>query len=83
MYLCIYHYHQHLNTSYVDIKQIGGDTTKLSNAYLNTSYVDIKLPFYIYYNNIYNNLNTSYVDIKLRAYGLIWNEWFRFKYILC
>ena len=34
----------HLNTLYVDIKQIGGNTTKLDKAYLNTLYVDIKPP---------------------------------------
>ena len=33
----------YLNTSYVDIKQIGSVTNEFILGYLNTSYVDIKL----------------------------------------
>ena len=42
MYLCIYHYHQHLNTSYVDIKPKLNESISNGQLYLNTSYVDIK-----------------------------------------
>ena len=33
------------NTSYVNVKQIGGDTTQLTKAHFNTSYVNVKPGF--------------------------------------